>query len=61
MPKNLTATDRKALIRLASSLEKGSPERRAILSGLKRAAAFRWHNGKGEDFLDNAPRGGSGP
>ena len=34
--KNLTASDRKALIRLASSLEKGSSERRAILAGLDR-------------------------
>jgi hypothetical protein len=34
---NLTATDRKSLIRLASSMEKGSAERRAILAGLKTA------------------------
>lgn len=32
---DLTATDRKALIRLASSLPKGSPERKTILAGLK--------------------------
>jgi hypothetical protein len=31
---NLTASDRKALIRLASELPKGSDERKAILSGL---------------------------
>ena len=31
----ISAQDRKALIRLASSLEKGSPERRAILSGFR--------------------------
>ena len=40
MPRKLTASDRKSLIRLASSLEKGSPERRAILSGLRLAAEF---------------------
>lgn len=34
MSKTLTATDRKALIRLASSMDKGSDERRAILAGL---------------------------
>ena len=39
--KNLTATDRSALIRLASSLPKGSENKRAILSGLK-AAARDW-------------------
>ena len=36
MAKTLTATDRSALIRLASTMEKGSPERRAILTGLKK-------------------------
>ena len=36
--KTLTASDRSALIRLASSLPKGSEERRAILAGLKQAA-----------------------
>ena len=34
MARTLTASDRKALIRLASTLEKGSDERRAILAGL---------------------------
>lgn len=38
MPKNLTASDRKSLIRLASALPAGSPERRAILSGLTQTA-----------------------
>lgn len=33
--KNLTASDRKSLIRLAAALEKGSPERRAILAGMQ--------------------------
>jgi len=37
--KDLTATDRKALIRLASSLPKGSEERKAILAGLEKTAA----------------------
>jgi len=37
--KNLTASDRKSLIRLASSLPKGSPERKAILAGLEKKAA----------------------
>jgi len=36
MAKTLTATDRKALIRLASTMLKGSPERRVILAGLSR-------------------------
>lgn len=35
MPRTLTASDRKSLIRLASVLPKGSPERRDILAGLK--------------------------
>jgi len=35
MPKSLTASDRSALIRLASGLPKGSEERKAILAGLK--------------------------
>jgi len=34
MPRNLTASDRESLIRLASVLSKGSPERRAILAKL---------------------------
>jgi len=38
MAKNLTASDRKSLIRLASALPAGSPERRAILAGLHREA-----------------------
>ena len=35
--KDLTASDRKRLLKLATSLPKGSPERRAILAGLKKA------------------------
>ena len=38
MPRFITASDRSALIRLASSMERGSEERRAILAGLKMAA-----------------------
>lgn len=37
MSRTLTAADRSRLIRLASSLPKGSDERRAILAGLKSA------------------------
>jgi hypothetical protein len=37
--KNLTASDRSALIKLAASLPKGSPERRAILAGWQSSAA----------------------
>ena len=36
MPKTLTATDRSALIRLASTMEAGDPKRRAILAGLSK-------------------------
>jgi hypothetical protein len=38
MAKTLTATDRKSLIRLASTLPVGSEERRAILAGLRKTA-----------------------
>ena len=41
MAKTLTAADRKALIRLASSMEAGSQERRAILAGLTKTAGGR--------------------
>jgi len=39
MSRTLTASDRKTLIRLASTMPKGSEERRAILAGLRRVAA----------------------
>jgi hypothetical protein len=39
MSRTLTASDRKFLIRLASTLPKGSPERKAILAGLQKTAA----------------------
>ena len=38
MSRKLAASERKVLIRLASEMEKGSPERRAILSGLSKVA-----------------------
>jgi len=41
MSRNITAPDRKNLIRIASSLPKGSEERRAILSGLQKSADYR--------------------
>lgn len=37
--KNLTASDRKSLVKLAASLPKGSPERKAILASLNKKAA----------------------
>ena len=37
MSRKLTASDRSALIRLASTMPAGSPERKAILAGLKTA------------------------
>lgn len=37
MPRTLTAADRSTLIKLASSLPEGSPERKAILAGMKAA------------------------
>ena len=41
MKRNLTASDRSALIRLASTLPVGSDERRAILSHLKKGMDFK--------------------
>lgn len=38
MSRSITSSDRAALIRLASELPKGSPEREAILAGLKEAS-----------------------
>ena len=38
MAKTITAADRSALIRLASTMEKGSQERRAILAGVRQAS-----------------------
>ena len=39
MPRSLTASDRSALIKLASSLPKGSPEKKAILAGLVKTSS----------------------
>jgi len=46
MPRSLTAQDRSALIRLASSLPPGSPERRAILGGLSKASGDSQNNAR---------------
>ena len=48
MPRNLTASDRKSLIRLASTLPKGSPQRKAILAGLKKTSGYADHTYDGE-------------
>ncbi len=45
MPRTLTAADRSALIRLASTMEKDSPERRAILAGLSKKAEDVYQTG----------------
>jgi hypothetical protein len=42
----MNITDRKVLIRLASSLPAGSDERKALLVGLKTAANVRWKPGR---------------
>ena len=59
MSKSLTAADRSSLIRLASTLPKGSEERRAILAGLQKAAlragwapVRRWMLANWEDYTD---------
>ena len=44
MSRTLTASDRRRLIRLASTMEKGSEERRAILAGLSKQS--RLHSPK---------------
>ena len=40
MSRSLNASDRSSLIKLASDLPKGSPERKAILAGLKKAGSL---------------------
>lgn len=47
MSRSLTASDRRRLIRLASTMEKGSEGRRAILAGLKSAAKSRRRTSQG--------------
>ena len=42
MSRTLTAADRSALIRLASTLPAGSEERKAILAGLGKEASSAW-------------------
>lgn len=51
MSRTLTASDRSALIRLASAMPSGSPERRAILAGLSKAALT---NGTVRAFIEVA-------
>jgi len=49
MPRTLTAADRSALIRLAATMDKGSPERKAILAGLEKSASLlmkEWEAGQ---------------
>jgi len=49
MPRSLTAADRTALIKFATSLPKGDEGRRAILAGLAKTAKRDWDNtGKGK-------------
>ena len=50
MSRKLTASDRNSLIRLASAMEKGSPERKAILAGLSKSARA---SGPIEDALED--------
>ena len=42
MSRSLTASDRKNLVRLASELPQGSPERKAILAGLRQSSKINW-------------------
>lgn len=56
MSRTLTAADRSALIRLASTMEKGSPERKAILAGLSKSAVSA---GARVVFHAETPRGGT--
>lgn len=42
MSRTLTAADRSRLIRLASTMPVGSPERKAILDGLGKEASSAW-------------------
>ncbi len=66
MARTLTAADRSALIRLASTIPAGSKERKAILKGLsKSSGVVPWHmpefrkyrNPNWEDFKDHFERG----
>lgn len=53
MARNLTASDRSALIRLASAMPVGSDVRRAILAGLKQARAPRTASLDGLEYDDS--------
>ena len=53
MSRALTASDRSALIRLASTLPVGSVERKAILAGLSKTSSGEV-NVPGKHILDNA-------
>ena len=59
----ISTQDRIALIRLASTLTKGSEERRAILSGLKKKAGKGWEVsvsfGLYDAFVDHHPEDGN--
>ena len=57
MSRNLTASDRSALIRLASTLPVGSTERKAILAGLAKTSSGEV-NVPGKHILENAQVGG---
>ncbi len=52
MTRKMKASDRKSMIRLASTLPKGSPERRAILAGLSKSA----YGGRGPVWTDALER-----
>ena len=56
MSRSLTASDRSVLIRLASTLPVGSPERRAILTGLQKAAGGPNTEAEWQEFLDMQER-----
>ena len=49
MARNLTASDRKSLIRLASTMPVGSPERKATLKGLSKTKTAR--RGQHDDLI----------
>ena len=56
MSRTLTASDRSALIRLASTMPAGSPERRAILAGLQKTAGGPNTEAEWQEFLDMQER-----
>ncbi len=52
MARTLTASDRKALIRLASTLPAGSDERRSILSGLAKSSSSIMREWRSKDSAE---------